>query len=209
MFILVIDPGTATVGFGLIDVDVNRAPVALAYGVIQTDKALPMPERLATIYADMADLLADGKPDVLALEELFFLKNINTAMPVAQARGVIMLAAAHAGVPVTGYSPAQVKMNVAGHGKAQKVDVQEAVRDLLNLESIPRPDDAADGLAIALTHWYVIEGRGEVPKPRKAAPESRVVDFPSRRGDMTLEEADEPWPMVATGGADPELSEGY
>lgn len=166
MLILGIDPGTATVGFGLIEVDIGKPAVALSYGVIQTDKAMPMPERLAVVYADMTELLEHEKPDVMAVEELFFLKNINTAMPVAQARGVILLAAAHQGVPVVGYSPAQVKMNVAGYGKAQKQDVQEAVRDILALESIPRPDDAADGLAIALTHWLVIEGRGEVPAPR-------------------------------------------
>lgn len=198
MLILGIDPGTATVGFGLIEVSEGQAAVALSYGVIQTDKALPMPERLATIYADMTDLLTNEKPDAMAVEELFFLKNTNTAMPVAQARGVILLAAAHQGVPVFGYSPAQVKMNVAGHGKAQKPDVQEAVRDLLALESIPRPDDAADGLAIALTHWMVIEGRGEIPPPR-------VVPLRPDR----VEETHESWPTVLTGGSDPELSEGY
>ena len=202
MLILGIDPGTATVGFGLIEVEVGRPATALSYGVVQTDKALPMPERLATIYADMTELLETEKPDVVAVEELFFLKNTNTAMPVAQARGVILLAAAHQGIPVVGYSPAQVKMNVAGYGKAQKADMQEAVRDILALESIPRPDDAADGLAIALTHWLVIEGRGEAPAPR-------VVPIRPRAEEHRLEESQEPWPLVAGGGADPELSEGF
>lgn len=163
MLILGIDPGTATIGFGFVEVDDQTAPVAREYGVISTDKAMPMPQRLAVMYADMCELLKAFAPDVMAIEELFFLKNVNTAMPVAQARGVLMLAAAHHEVPVTGYSPAQIKMTVTGSGKAQKPEVQEAVRDLLGLATIPRPDDAADGLAIALTHWRILEGRGETP----------------------------------------------
>jgi crossover junction endodeoxyribonuclease RuvC len=163
MLILGIDPGTATIGFGLVEVDVRVAPVAQEYGVISTDKAMPMPQRLAVMYADMCDLMKTYRPDALAMEELFFLKNVNTAIPVAQARGVIMLAAAHHDVSVFGYSPAQVKMTVTGSGKAQKPEVQEAVRELLGLATIPRPDDAADGLAVALTHWTVLEGRGETP----------------------------------------------
>lgn len=169
MLILGIDPGTATIGFGLVAVEDGAAPVALQYGVIQTDKRQLMPDRLAVMYADMCELLEANPPDVMALEEIFFLKNVNTAMPVAQARGVIMLAAAHAGVPVVGYSPAQVKVTVTGSGKAQKPEVQEAVRDQLCLAAIPRPDDAADGLALALTHWYQLEGRGET-RGRQAKP---------------------------------------
>jgi crossover junction endodeoxyribonuclease RuvC len=163
MLILGIDPGTATVGFGYLEVLPGQPPRALQYGTIQTDRRLTAPERLAITYADMTELLATQCPDVLSIEELFFLKNVNTAMPVAQARGVILLAAAHAGVPVVGYSPAQVKMTVAGSGKAKKPEIQEAVRDELCLRSIPRPDDAADALALAITHWRVLEGRGEWP----------------------------------------------
>ena len=169
MLILGIDPGTATIGFGFVDVEDGVPPVAGQYGVIQTDKRQTMPERLAVMYADIGELLAAYKPDVMAIEEIFFLKNVNTAMPVAQARGVLMLAAQHAGVPVVGYTPAQVKVTVTGSGKAQKPEVQEAVRDQLNLASIPRPDDAADGLALALTHWYQLEGRGETRKAPKRA----------------------------------------
>lgn len=165
MLILGIDPGTATIGFGFVEVEDGVPAVAHQYGVIQTDKRQAMPDRLAVMYADMSELLAAHKPDVMAIEELFFLKNVNTAMPVAQARGVLMLAAAHAGVPVVGYTPAQVKSTVTGSGKAQKPEVQEAVRDQLNLASIPRPDDAADGLALALTHWYQLEARGETRRP--------------------------------------------
>ena len=163
MLILGIDPGTATVGYGFLTVAGDgRSAEAGQYGVVRTEKTAPMPARLAEIYADLCELLASGRPDVLAMEELFFLKNVNTAMPVAQARGVIMLAAQHHGVPVVGYSPAQVKMTVTGSGKAQKPEVQEAVRDGLGLASIPRPDDAADALALAMTHWRVLEGRGEL-----------------------------------------------
>lgn len=163
MLILGIDPGTATVGFGYVEVVPGRLPRALQYGTIQTDRHLTPPERLAITYADMTELLTTQRPDIVAIEELFFLKNVNTAMPVAQARGVILLAAAHAGVPVVGYTPAQVKVTVTGSGKAKKPEVQEAVRDELDLASIPRPDDAADALALAITHWRMIEGRGEWP----------------------------------------------
>lgn len=171
MLILGIDPGSATIGFGFVEVADGVPAVAHQYGVIQTDKRQAMPDRLAVIYADVSELLETFKPDVMAIEELFFLKNVNTAMPVAQARGVLMLAAAHQGVPVVGYTPAQVKVTVTGSGKAQKPEVQEAVRDQLRLAAIPRPDDAADGLALALTHWYQLEGRGETrtARPRKVA----------------------------------------
>ena len=199
MLILGIDPGTATIGFGLIEVAADHPATALAYGTIQTDKALPMPERLLTLHTDMSELLAQEPPDVLAIEELFFFRNTNTAIPVAQARGVILLAAAQAGVPVVGYTPAQVKQSATGHGRAQKVEVQEAVRDLLDLESIPRPDDAADALAIALTHWLFLEGTGEVPSPKSQVPGPK---------SGRVEEGLAPWPVVVTGGADPELAEG-
>lgn len=168
MLILGIDPGTATVGFGLVEVDGTRSAAAQSYGIIQTDKGMPMAQRLLVLHTDMTELLAEWRPDALAIEELFFLKNVKTAMPVAQARGVIMLAGAQAGVPVFGYTPAQVKQTVTGSGRAEKIEVQEAVRDLLDLGTIPRPDDAADALAIALTHWQVLAGRGELPTARVA-----------------------------------------
>lgn len=163
MLILGIDPGTATIGFGYVAFEPGSPVKTPQFGVIQTDKTLTMPERLAVAYADVCELLETRRPDVLAIEELFFLKNVNTAMPVAQARGVILLAAVHAGLPVVGITPAQVKMGVTGSGKAKKPEVQEAVRDLLRLTKIPRPDDAADALAIALTHGFALEGRGEAP----------------------------------------------
>ncbi|MDB5098824.1 MAG: crossover junction endodeoxyribonuclease RuvC [Cyanobacteria bacterium RYN_339] len=164
MYILGIDPGTATIGFGCIEVIGQQAATAVSYGIIQTDKRMDMPNRLLVLHTDMTELLTDLKPDVMAVEELFFLKNVNTALPVAQARGVILLAAAQAGVPVVGYTPAQVKLTVTGSGRAEKIEVQEGVRDLLDLATIPRPDDAADALGIALTHWQVLAGRGELPR---------------------------------------------
>jgi crossover junction endodeoxyribonuclease RuvC len=173
MLILGIDPGTATVGFGYVEVDDGAPARALSYGVIQTDKAMAMPDRLAVVYADMTELLNELAPDVMVVEELFFFRNVNTAIPVAQARGVILLTAALAGVPVVGYTPMQVKKTVAGSGKAEKIEVQEAIRDLLGLESIPRPDDAADALSLALTHWQYLEGTGETPKAKLSAGRSR------------------------------------
>lgn len=164
MLILGIDPGTATIGFGYVEVEAGEAARALSYGIIQTDKAMAMPDRLATLYNDLTELLSDMVPDVMAVEEIFFFRNLNTAIPVAQARGVILLAAAQAGVPVVGYTPMQIKQTVTGHGRAVKIEVQEAIRDLLGLESIPRPDDAADALSLALTHWQFLEGRGELPR---------------------------------------------
>lgn len=161
MLILGIDPGTATVGFGYLEVDGSRPANSPAYGVIKTDKGMPMSERLAVLHGDLRELLAERLPDVMAVEELFFFRNVNTALPVAQARGVILLAAAQCGVPVVGYSPAQVKLTVAGSGRASKIEVQEAIRDLLGLVTIPRPDDAADALSLAFTHWQILVSHGD------------------------------------------------
>lgn len=164
MLILGIDPGTATIGFGYVEVSPGVPPSAVSYGVIQTDKTRTMPERLLTVHEDLTTLLGELCPDVVAIEDLFFLHNVSTGIAVAQARGVILLACAQAGVSVASYSPAQIKQTITGHGKAQKREVQEAVRDLLDLETIPRPDDAADALAIAMTHFQQLEGRGELPR---------------------------------------------
>lgn len=167
MLILGIDPGTATIGFGYVEVDADATARALSYGIIQTDKAHAMPDRLATLHADLTELLSELKPDVMSVEELFFFRNVNTAIPVAQARGVILLAAAQAGVPVVGYTPMQVKLTITGHGHSPKVEVQEHIQSLLNLETMPRPDDAADALSLALTHWQYMAGQGDVSAPRR------------------------------------------
>lgn len=158
MLILGIDPGTATIGYGYVWAPERAAPEPRGYGVIQTAKGQSNEARLLVLFNDLHELLAHQRPDVMSVEELFFFRNVNTAMPVAQARGVILLAATQLGIPVVGYTPAQVKSRVAGHGRADKADVQAAVRDLLALDRTPKPDDAADALGLALTHWVSIGG---------------------------------------------------
>ncbi|MBI6546124.1 MAG: crossover junction endodeoxyribonuclease RuvC [Cyanobacteria bacterium NC_groundwater_1444_Ag_S-0.65um_54_12] len=154
MLILGVDPGTATVGYGLIAV-LPRKPVQfVAAGSIITAKGLPLSQRLKEIHFDLSALIAEYRPTEMAVEELFFVRNITTGIQVAMARGVICLAGAQAGLEVAGYTPMVVKQSVTGHGRSDKRAVQEAIRELLNLETIPRPDDAADALAIALCHFY-------------------------------------------------------
>jgi crossover junction endodeoxyribonuclease RuvC len=151
MRILGIDPGTAITGFGVIDYDGHTFKFVDA-GVIRTPKEQPMNERLLTVYNEMKELLAEFKPDVMSIELLFFARNVTTAMTVGQSRGIVMLAATQAKVPVFEYTPMQVKQAVTGYGKADKKQIQEMVKTLLKLDAIPKPDDAADGLAIAITH---------------------------------------------------------
>ncbi|MBM3267311.1 MAG: crossover junction endodeoxyribonuclease RuvC [Candidatus Sericytochromatia bacterium] len=157
MRILGVDPGTATVGYGVIDIGRAWAPHLVAAGVVVTGKNLPIARRLQEIHADLAGLLETYRPDHVAVEELFFVRNVTNGIGVAMARGVILLAAAQFGREAAGYKPMVVKQMVAGHGRADKRDVQEAVRDALALETIPRPDDAADALAIALCHMQHLE----------------------------------------------------
>jgi crossover junction endodeoxyribonuclease RuvC len=145
-----IDPGTARLGYGVLDDE--PAPRALAYGVVETPAGLPMEQRLALLYDAVADLIAEHRPRTLAVEQLFFARNVTTALAVGQARGVVQLAAARAGLRVAEYTPAEVKQAVAGYGKADKAQMQEMVRLILGLAQPPRPDDAADALAIALCH---------------------------------------------------------
>ena len=151
MRILGIDPGTAITGFGVIDCEGPKFRFVDA-GVIRTAKEQPMPERLSTIYDELHELITEFKPDVVSIELLYFARNVTTAMTVGQARGVITLCAAQAGMPIYEYTPMQVKQAVTGYGKADKKQIQEMVKKLLNLSAVPQPDDAADGLAIAITH---------------------------------------------------------
>lgn len=151
MRILGIDPGTATTGFGVIEVDGGKLKFIDA-GVIITKPDIPMQDRLVTIYNELKELLHEFKPDAVAIELLYFATNVTTAMTVGQARGVALLAAAQARLPVGEYTPLQVKQAVTGYGKAQKRQIQEMVKTLLHLSAIPKPDDAADALAIAITH---------------------------------------------------------
>lgn len=147
-----IDPGTATTGFGLVRLLPDGGLVSVSYGIISTPKDTPMPARLEMLYDDLTQLLKKHKPDTAAVEKLFFSRNVTTAIAVGQARGVVMLALQKAGVEPFEYTPNEVKQAVAGYGSADKRQVQDMVRALLQLEKIPKPDDAADALAIAITH---------------------------------------------------------
>lgn len=151
MLTLGIDPGTATIGFGLVKEHPDGLLEAVHYGVITTPPSLPMWERLKMIYDGVTALVETYQPDRAGVEELFFAKNVTTAMTVAQGRGVILLALAKTGVTIAEYKPNQVKQSISGYGGAKKPQMQEMVRILLGLDTIPRPDDAADALAIAIT----------------------------------------------------------
>lgn len=145
-----VDPGTARLGYGV--VAGGETPRALAFGVVETPASAPMPQRLVVLYDALERLIAEYKPAALAVEQLFFARNVTNAMTVGQARGVVLLAAARAGVRVAEYTPSEVKQAVAGYGKADKEQMQEMVRLTLGLANAPRPDDAADALAVALCH---------------------------------------------------------
>lgn len=151
MRILGIDPGIATIGFGLVEADRGKATM-VTYGVITTPAGVPLSKRLYQISNDMEALIGQLRPDVISIEELFFNNNITTGIAVAHGRGVILLAGERCGVPLYEYTPSQVKMSVVGYGKAEKRQVMDMVRRLLNLKAVPRPDDAADALALALCH---------------------------------------------------------
>ena len=151
MVILGIDPGVATIGFGLIRAERGKNAL-LQYGVITTPPGIPLSERLLQISRDMEQLIETFHPDEMAVEELFFTKNITTGIAVAHGRGVILLEAEKLGIPVFEYTPMQVKQSVVGYGKAEKKQVMLMTQRLLNMKEIPRPDDAADALAIAICH---------------------------------------------------------
>ncbi|OGO45918.1 MAG: crossover junction endodeoxyribonuclease RuvC [Chloroflexi bacterium RBG_16_63_12] len=153
MLVLGIDPGTATTGYGLVR-ETETGPALVAYGTIQTPAGAPMPDRLRTIYQELKELIALHGPDTAAVEKLFFQRNVSTAMSVGQARGVALLALAEAGVSVGEYTPRDVKLAVAGYGGADKPQVQQMVRAILNLPEVPKPDDAADALAVAICHLH-------------------------------------------------------
>jgi crossover junction endodeoxyribonuclease RuvC len=150
MITLGIDPGTARLGFGV--VLAGDQPEAIDYGVIETTPQATMPVRLLGIFQMVTELIELHRPDVMAIEQLFFARNVTTAIAVGQARGVVLLAAARAGIEVAEYSPSVVKQAVVGYGKADKGQMQEMVRIILGLEFVPSPDDAADALAIAICH---------------------------------------------------------
>ncbi len=152
--VLGIDPGTATTGYGFVRQRDDDSLEAVAYGVITTPAKTPAHERLVSIYEQLNELLLLHKPQLCAVEKLFFQKNVTNAIAVGQARGVVMLGLAQAGMDPAEYTPNEIKLAVAGYGGAGKRQVQEMVKMLLELDSIPRPDDAADALAVAITHIH-------------------------------------------------------
>lgn len=149
MVILGIDPGTATTGYGIIE-KVKRNLKCISYGLIKTSASSPMPERLNKLYTELTKIIKKHQPDVLGVESLYFFKNLKTALPVSQAKGVILLAASRAKIPIYEFTPLQVKMMITGYGKAEKKQVQKMIARLLNLEEMPKPDDAADALGVAI-----------------------------------------------------------
>ncbi|MBQ7740179.1 MAG: crossover junction endodeoxyribonuclease RuvC [Eubacterium sp.] len=153
MVVLGIDPGYAIVGWGVIEYNGGRFKV-LGYGAITTEASTPFPERLQTIYNDMCYLFEKYKPEAMSMEKLFYNSNQKTVIDVAQARGVITLAAQMYGKDIFEYTPLQVKQSVTGYGRAEKKQVQEMTKNILSLPAIPKPDDTADALAMAICHAH-------------------------------------------------------
>lgn len=153
MVILGIDPGYAIVGYGILRYDKNRFTI-LDYGAVTTPAGMDFPQRLLEIYQDLSFLFQKYQPEVMSIEKLFFNTNKKTAVDVAQARGVILLAAKNNGADVCEYTPLQVKQSVVGYGRAEKKQVQEMTRQILGLSAVPKPDDTADALALALCHAH-------------------------------------------------------
>jgi crossover junction endodeoxyribonuclease RuvC len=154
--ILGIDPGIALTGFGVVEKSGVKIKAG-GYGHISTESGTPVPGRLKVLYDDMVNIVTEYKPDVVVVEELFFNKNAKTAIIAAQARGVIILSAVNNGVDVAEYTPLQGKQAVIGYGRASKQQVQFMVKELLDLKEIPRPDDTADALAIAICHAHSVD----------------------------------------------------
>jgi len=154
MRIIGIDPGTGILGFGVVDVVGNKFTMVEA-GVIRTPAHTPLDERLEEIFDGLTEIIAQTKPEVMSIEKLFFSRNVTTAISVSHARGVAMLVGRKAKLPIAEYTPQQIKQTLTGYGKADKKQVQEMVRMQLGLKEIPKPDDAADALAAAITHSFM------------------------------------------------------
>ena len=153
MRILGIDPGYAIVGYGIVDYAKNRF-ATVGYGAVTTKAKTPFETRLADIYNDILSIIDKYNPDELAIEKLYFNTNTTTAIDVAQARGVIVLAAYQKGLKISEYTPLQVKQAVTGYGRAEKHQVMEMIKSILSLKSVPKPDDTADALALAICHGH-------------------------------------------------------
>lgn len=153
MIILGVDPGFAITGYGFVKYEGNKFSV-IDYGAITTKSGKPLKNRLLELYTELEELIAKYRPDAISIEELFFNKNIKTALNVGHARGVVVLCAAKSNIETYEYTPLQVKQSVVGYGRADKTQVQQMVKVLLNLSSTPKPDDVADALAVAICHAH-------------------------------------------------------
>lgn len=158
MRIIGIDPGTGILGFGVIDVGPRNNISLVTAGVITTPAHTPLDERLEEIFDGLTEIIAETKPEQMSIEKLFFARNVTTAMSVSHARGVAMLTGRKAKLPIAEYTPMQIKQSLTGYGKADKKQIQEMVRIQLNLKEVPKPDDAADALAAAITHAMMTRG---------------------------------------------------
>lgn len=153
--ILGIDPGTGILGFGVVDFQIGKPLKMITGGVISTPAYTPIEVRLEEIYNGLKEIIKETNPDEISIEKLFFSKNVTTAISVAQARGVAILVAQQSKIPIAEYTPNQIKQTLTGYGGANKKQMQEMVRSTLNLVEVPKPDDAADALAAAITHFYM------------------------------------------------------
>lgn len=160
MLVLGIDPGTAITGYGLVREGEDGSLQVVDYGAIQTSAKLAIPDRLVQIYEQLNEILLLHQPDSGAVEKLFFAKNVKTGITVGQGRGVVLLALAQANMQIAEYAPVEIKQAVTGYGGADKRQMQEMVRMLLNLDTIPKPDDAADALAVAICHIHSAKFQG-------------------------------------------------
>lgn len=151
MVIMGIDPGFAITGYGVVKYEGNKFSV-LDYGAVTTEASMKLSQRLLVLYEGLEELIGKYRPDAISIEELFFNKNIKTALTVGHGRGVAVLAAAKSGVDIFEYTPLQVKQSVVGYGRAEKAQIQQMVKAILNLSAIPKPDDVADALAVAICH---------------------------------------------------------
>ena len=152
MKILGLDPGTGIFGFGIIEIDAKNNPKMLDFGAITTPAHTPLPDRLLDIYDSLHEIISTHHPDIVSIEKLFFARNVTTGISVAHARGIAVLVARQNNLPIFEYTPLQIKQTLTSYGRAEKKQVQEMVKLHLKLETLPKPDDAADALAAAITH---------------------------------------------------------
>ncbi|MCO4781786.1 MAG: crossover junction endodeoxyribonuclease RuvC [Candidatus Cloacimonetes bacterium] len=159
MIVLGIDPGLATIGYGVIEIFKNGKMRCISYGCIKTEAYHTLSTRLRIIYEDMKEIIEKYSPEVVSIEKIFFNKNVTTGIAVSHARGVILLAIEQRDIPITEFTPLQLKSKLVGHGHAEKNQVQYMVKNILSLEETPKPDDAADGLALAICYAYTQKGK--------------------------------------------------